>query len=332
MLAVVSCYFNPAGYASHVAKYKRFRQALPKCNYFCIEASFDGNFVTDSVMRIHANECNFLWQKERLLNLAFAQLPSKFDKVVWIDCDLILLDAKWLHATEDMLDRRPVGQPWSHIHYLDPHGRIVQSHPSMCYKAHHPDCKEYGQPGGCWAARREVLADGLIDSNIIGGGDSMQLAAWSGLDYRHFTGSLINDEWYRAFESERPKHWEHVRGSMGTCPSDMLHIYHGDLRRRGYRDRFSVLRENGFDPKTHLAIDSNGLWRWTEEAPAEMVEGVATYFDSRREDDPPLTQPAGQRRKARPVDGPCKDSTANAFAGAVVSELFRDNALANKRV
>jgi hypothetical protein len=38
----------------------------------------------------------------------------------------------------------------------------------------------YPHPGYCWAARREVLADGFFDLNIVGNGDQHMAFAFLG--------------------------------------------------------------------------------------------------------------------------------------------------------
>ncbi|MCA9700954.1 MAG: hypothetical protein KC431_25740, partial [Myxococcales bacterium] len=288
---VISCYFNPCSYASHKRKYEQFRKALPKCHYFCAEASFTGKYETDAKIKIKATEDNLLWQKERMLNIIIGQLPDKFDAVCWIDCDLIMLNPNWLRDVETMLERYPAGQPWRRIHFLDPQGQVTHSHPSICWRLHNPSNKEYACPGGCWAARRDVLQHGLIDYNIVGGGDCMQVSAWAGCDYSKLLGEVINREWLDRFEDDCKLHYPLVGGSCGVAPSDCLHIYHGSREARGYLTRYQVLKAHNFDPAWNLEVGANGLFRWRPEAPSQIVEGVAAYFRSRREDDWPVTPP-----------------------------------------
>jgi len=136
------------------------------------------------------------------------------------------------------------------------------------------------------------LQYGLIDYNVVGGGDVMQVSAWSACDYSKLLGDTINEEWLHAFQEDCKRHLPLVNGSCGVCPTDCVHIYHGSREARGYLSRYRVLKENHFDPHIHLELDDNGLYRWRSDAPQAMVDGIAAYFRSRREDDWPVTPPA----------------------------------------
>ena len=53
-----------------------------------------------------------MWQKERLLNLVFAQLPERCTKVEWLDADVLFESAAWAVDTSRALDAHPVVQPF----------------------------------------------------------------------------------------------------------------------------------------------------------------------------------------------------------------------------
>lgn len=100
MLAVVTAYFNPCNYSSHRSKYGRFRRHLAPVDLFTAELSFDGNFVIEDSIRFSGTASNVMWQKERLLNLVVERLPDKYDKIAWIDADLMFCNDDWPAAQQ----------------------------------------------------------------------------------------------------------------------------------------------------------------------------------------------------------------------------------------
>ena len=66
-----------------------------------------------------------LWQKERLLNLAFKSVPPEVEKIAWIDCDIVFDRAHWMVEAERQLDKVNIVQPFSKLVELEPEG-----HPS----------------------------------------------------------------------------------------------------------------------------------------------------------------------------------------------------------
>ncbi|GIW81341.1 MAG: hypothetical protein KatS3mg105_3148 [Gemmatales bacterium] len=287
-IAVITCYYNPCGYRLVREKYWRFRECLGRCDFFCIEASWNRRWETDAAFHITAHDNQLMWQKERLLNILIDKLPSRYDRIVWIDADLILLDPDWLERAGAMLDKYPVGQPWSRFHILDSKGCISRSMYSASYKRHHQEITQYASPGLLWAARREVLADGLIDCHVIGGGDSMQLVAWLGPYSKNWTQEwmfrAINPEWRGPYLEQAQQALAKVQGQIGYCDGEVVHLYHGTRDNRKYVDRVKYLTDYCFDPTVHIKIGKNGLWSWTDKAHPEMVAKVKAYFNERLED------------------------------------------------
>ncbi len=79
----ITAYFNPAGYRSKYANYRQFRKhlALP---LVAIELSYGPDFELkddDAEIVLRRRGRDVLWQKERLLNIALAALPSHCRRV-----------------------------------------------------------------------------------------------------------------------------------------------------------------------------------------------------------------------------------------------------------
>jgi hypothetical protein len=74
-----------------------------------------------------------------------------------------------------------------------------------------------------------------------------------------------------------------LSGQAGVLDGSVLHLWHGDVGHRRYRERHDGLRHYDFDPFADIALDDNGAWRWNSDKPA-MHEYVRAYFAARRED------------------------------------------------
>src|SRR5271166_1365703 len=83
-LCVVTTYFNPCNYKSLLKNYLSFHESLKQSDIqlFTVECTFgEAPFQLESgpnTLQVRAN--SVLWQKERLLNIAFASVCKTFPK------------------------------------------------------------------------------------------------------------------------------------------------------------------------------------------------------------------------------------------------------------
>jgi hypothetical protein len=101
-LAVVSCYFNPCHYQNRLENYKIFRKGIIKTGvrFLTVELAFgDDPFELTKfpeVMQLRTNKDNIMWQKERLLNIGIDKIINEgYEKVAWLDADIIFEDDAW---------------------------------------------------------------------------------------------------------------------------------------------------------------------------------------------------------------------------------------------
>ncbi len=210
-LWVVTSYFNPASYQRRPANFRAFRRCL-SAPLLVVELARPGRHELgddDGEIVIRLEGEDRIWQKERLLNLAVAQLPSHVKYVAWMDCDLIFDRSNWpgeaeahLGASGGLLQlfARSVHLPSS----LDPNivslddcraaeplvtgvaiaravsaaafdaneEKLQQARKAVGAPNYYPTLDRHNCYGMAWAARRELLAAaGLYDRNVIGGAD-----------------------------------------------------------------------------------------------------------------------------------------------------------------
>jgi hypothetical protein len=287
-MAVVVCHFNPLGWISTRANYLQFLREMRSCKIplFSVEVAFEGqSFVSaNPFLSLKADSSHMLWQKERLLNYAIENLPRQFDMIALVDADILFLNPSWCSQAVSKLRELPVLQLFSRMHRLDQSG-VISSSFSGAFASPHPN--EKGQKilspwiGGAWAVRRDVFP--LYDRCILGGGDVANYEGWLGLNNTWLQRQMSPAElqFYNHWSKEAT---QRTAGIAGSLTGDCVHMYHGQIRHRAYAARHAITRRWGFDPALHVAIDSNGLLKWTEHCPSGLRTAVLRYFAARLED------------------------------------------------
>jgi len=305
-LWAITCYFNPMGYRRRLANYRVFRQHLA-VPLVTVELSFDGQFQlqpADAEILVRLQGGAVLWQKERLLNIALKSLPTRCDKVAWVDCDILLANTEWVGRAGAALDAWPLVHLFHERHEVprdaapDPRGSweayrtsqsavyrvaVGEATPEDVYMAGSME-KRGSCSGLAWATRRDVLeAHGLYDAFIVGGGDRAMLCAALGEFNRLVEARELNTQRTEHYLAWARPFFDRIRGNVGYVPGHVLHLWHGDLDDRRSRERHQQLAQFDFDPFTDLALAPGGAWRWNS-AKRDLHAFVNGYFASRKED------------------------------------------------
>lgn len=300
-LWLVTSYFNPVGYQSKMPNYRIFREVIARSNLnlLTIECAFGDDAFTlppgPDVVRVRAK--HIMWQKERLLNLAIARLPSRCTKVAWLDCDILFENSWWAVETSRMLDHYPVVQPFETAIRLPRacydyrgEGDVRRSFGAACATnpqlAREGNYDRHGESGLAWAARRDVLtSSGLYDAGIIGGGDHIMAHAmcgdWTSLCISRLIGT--DNAQLRHFIQWGEGFYRDVHGGIGYIPGTALHLWHGERPDRHYSLRHRELERFAFDPEKDLRVGDAGCWEWAS-SKQEMHRWAIDYFIRRNED------------------------------------------------
>ncbi|MBF0489697.1 MAG: hypothetical protein HQL15_03650, partial [Candidatus Omnitrophica bacterium] len=306
----ITTFFNPAGYKNKYENYQRFRESSARqgLKLLVIELAFDDESFelkegdADFLVQIRGTERNIIWQKEALLNIALKKLPDDCDKVVWLDCDILFKNEDWVDETSRLLEKYKVVQPFSWVIYLkegqgnaDPlsvpfgFGDGQQLY-SVAYRV--AECGhqvlggiflENGHMGFAWAARREVFQlTGFFDRLPLGGGDSLMASAFYG-SRKDWVCSVLSPALLEDYIDWSRRIWETVQGSISYVPGVLLHLWHGHIQDRSYGERQEYLKQYGFDPRTDIRKNSDGIWEWAL-GQEELKEKIREYFIKRKED------------------------------------------------
>ena len=245
-LVVISCYFNPLSDPRVAENARRFRESINVPVQFC-ELSFNGEFLFDDSIRISGDEsARFIWQKERLLNIAIGQLPETVDAVAVVDADLIFRNRNWFRDTLRRLQTADVVQCFDSVEYETETGSVEKPYPSFARSSK----GRPGMPGGAVAFQRSLLGkDGLHEENILGGGDSVMMRRWEKSGLR-----------------------------IDSVPGVVRHLYHGDHGDRQQVSRYEVLKTAGFDFQKHISSPPSKPLTWSAVAGVSEVMKVARHF------------------------------------------------------
>lgn len=303
-LWAVTCYYNPLGYERRLPNYRVFREQLG-IPLLTVEAVYDETALTEADAEILVRrECrDILWQKERLLNIAIAELPGDCERVAVLDADVVFTNPDWVERLQRALDEWPVCQAFSRSHHLPqnrelpsplrgdgPQGRSLAAmvaDGTRMQELFGPRLNLWDRgcsPGLAWAGRRSLLQEhGLYEACILGGAYAVIACAALGefeLAENYCEMSDAMRAFYRAWAEP---FFDDVQGRLGYADNTVLHLWHGDLPRRFYRERHVGLESFGFDPLTDLGTSDSGCLEWASEKP-EMHAYVRRYFAARRED------------------------------------------------
>jgi len=274
-LYVIACYYNPCGYQRPRENYRKFREGIKAAGVSLLTAELalgESPFeIEDATLQLRGTDDNLLWQKERLLNLLIPHVPDDATAIAWIDADILFDNPEWPQKTLEALREHAIVQLFDDSAMQMPDGSI-EPYRKSCGWAYQHDPKRWLQfgryhPGYAWAARADWLRQhGLLDTNIVGGGDISILGCLTENPVSAI-GRPLNIEWKRANDAWAGPVAEVVAGRFGFVPGRVRHLWHGTHANRRYQMRWKWLADNRFDPQTDAETDPDtGLWMWSEHA------------------------------------------------------------------
>ena len=117
----LTTYFNLTNGLRRRNNYHCFRRHL-SVPLLTVEWHPDRNFQLadgDADILLQVGGGDLMWQKERLLNLAVAALPSHVKYVAWIDCDVLFDNPDWADEAKEMLAGSSVIQLFGEVGFPD---------------------------------------------------------------------------------------------------------------------------------------------------------------------------------------------------------------------
>lgn len=265
MLALITSFFNPTDSTRLKSNYTEFRKHL-KQPITTVELTFgDQSFFIKDSIKIRGNNNNIMWQKERLLNIALQHLPSCFDKVAWIDADILFENKNWFKEAELQLEKFPLIQLFENVHEnqtIDPvHlGQSLGKYLSQ-HSLENLFVSQWAKPGLAWAAQRTFLQHGFFDKAILGGADLYQSIIWLNMLDHPILNSLpvtLKNELLDYHGKLL------IRGQtpIGYVPGNIEHLHHGRRKNRLWDSRNEWLVKHRFCTKEDIKLEENGIYGW----------------------------------------------------------------------
>jgi hypothetical protein len=298
--AVVSCFFNPAGYHRPVANLGAFLDwcYAERVPVYMAELSFhDARPVLpqDSAHVVHyrMGDEGIMFQKEALLNALVPRIPERITHLFFLDADVILEGGRGVleMSMMELVDGVGLVQPYHQAVWCDAAGRPGRPRYSTAWAWDHAQERSivvnpsvyhtgfaYGMSRQTWSA-----ISGLYGCPITGTGDA---ALFQAALAPQLPPQILGRSHYTA---PSPQVWkdkvEDVVGALlpaGYVAGRCRHLYHGHTSRRFYDQRHHLLA--AFRPDRDLVTQPNGLPAWSRAANPELVAAVKGYFWSRAED------------------------------------------------
>lgn len=303
-LHVVSVISNPVRFESRYRLYREFAKrmmATANINFVTVELAFgDRRFeVTEADCDSHVQVRGYseLWHKENLVNLGIRTLPRDWKYVAWIDADVQFINPEWVLETIHQLQHYSVVQLFETATDMGPHHNVLQVHTSFGklyatgapahWNANGPYSKTagpYWHPGYAWACTRSFFENtgGLIDKAIVGAADHHMALGIIGKAPISIPKNLHPNydklvlEWQDRALRAGQKNLGYVEGSL-------IHYWHGPKKARKYWDRWSVVRDNMYDPERDVVYSAQGVLELAGNKP-KLRDGLRAYFRQRNED------------------------------------------------
>ncbi len=148
------------------------------------------------------------------------------------------------------------------------------------------DTKDHST-GYAWAIRRDAFdaLGGLIDIAILGAGDWHMAYGLAGR-MRDSVGTNLHPEYRNELMIWEERANRYIKQNLGFVPGTVLHYWHGRKANRKYNDRWKILVENKFNPRTDIKKDWQGLWQLEvhDARQVKLRDDLQKYFACREED------------------------------------------------
>lgn len=229
-----------------------------------------------------------VWIKENLVNLAVTEFSSDWKYMAWVDADLTFLNLNWVQDTVTELASYDIVQLFQTAVNLGPTGESLKIDKSFGYMhrdsgTQYTKTDRYGfwHPGYGWACTRKAFEkmNGLIDWAILGSGDRHMALAWIGRVKDSAPGNI-----HANYASLLDDYQRECRGlEISYVPGTILHHWHGRFEDRRYKERWTILTKNNFDPCNDISSTEKGVMQLSRKG-FRLIKELQEYFTGRRED------------------------------------------------
>lgn len=299
---ILNCYFNPCDYKS---KFINFQRTVKYFDQFEFPSLTIESFTDNSKYRIYNNTKNVIsvksestfWQKENLLNIGIEFL-KKFDckYILILDGDIKFSSDNWISEIKQASQMNDITHIFKKINRIDSYDKRVRNLNTILYRIKENQSNEQkldlllerdGEPGYGYCFKKDVFANvNLYDRCIMGSGDFFNLIS----NYKciGFSSKIKNDRFFRKTTHEFVSDYldyvnkffsPNIKIGYANCELDTF--YHGEIVKREYVNRESILSKFNFNPITDIKKNQIGVYEITNKI---LEKRIYKYFQARDED------------------------------------------------
>lgn len=287
-LHVILPYFNYCGFDSRRTLFIQFIDRLQRVSGITLTVVEVGEDLPRLKVKNHIRlkQKNFVWIKENLINIGISSLPDNWRNVAWIDADISFVNSNWVKETKAELRRNDIVQMFQSAINLGPDGETIKVDKGFAYMyktVPYVTSDKYGHwhPGYAWAMTHRAWnkMGKLIEWAILGSADRHMAMAWIGKAHDSYPGGI-----HPSYKALIEKYQEDCKGvKISYVSGTILHHWHGSLENRRYKQRWTILVDNKFDPLRDVGIDDFGMLCLTNSGRRLELE-LIKYFQGRKED------------------------------------------------
>jgi hypothetical protein len=273
-MAVCLVYFNSAKSKRLLMNYFYMLEKLKLANIptYTLELYYDQPEIKNA---FHVKGESFLFHKERLCRLIEKKVSWIYQKVVFMDADIVFNDPNWYSEVSQLLNTHDVVQPfktamWSDITYTE----ALQTRSTVLLAEKGGKYDPILHPGFAWAFKRSWFRKvGFFDYGITGSGDTLSSAAW--LDLK-FPAGYLQPALKPAFDEfcKLPK--PRITHASGT----ITHLWHGSKQNRKYVERHAILKGIA-DIRKIVRVSKAGVFELLD---PDVNNKLKLYFIEREDD------------------------------------------------
>jgi hypothetical protein len=271
-ICVAFCYFNACGYVRSLQNLLFFENKLRAANipYFTAEMVIGDQppMLASPTVRFHSKSA--LFYKEALWNRLEQAIPEQYNKICFLDSDIIFDRPDWLDAISELLESHDMVHPFESMLYLDLNYNILSSHKTyMC----DPMSWAFGFGYGISRSLFKNI-NGFFDKAILGSGDTYMSLCISNNHAKYILSinNYVSSEFLKYKE-----HFQSFNPKVTYLPCNVYHLYHGSVIHRNYDLRYKNIN---LDEST-FQLNSDGFLEFSDPT---MNSLTYNYFKSRQED------------------------------------------------
>jgi hypothetical protein len=282
-MAILLVIFNPSMSKRIIMNYlytveQFYLQGLPT---YTLELVYEGRKpeLTSNPNVFHIKSNSYMFHKENMIRILEKRIPQKYQKLLFVDADIVWKQPNWYDQISRTLDYYDVVQPFETGHWLDLTYRKKETSRDTVLFMWKDKWDHTLHPGFSWAMRRDwYKANGFFDYALSGSGDTLSASHWLNKKFPKGFKSLP-----LALKSIYAEFCKKPRPQLGYCKGlEVFHLYHGGRANRQYVDRHKILDvEQDILDLTH--INADGLIEWND--PEYWNPQFLKYFISRDDDD-----------------------------------------------